>query len=120
MIKYTPQIIPVGWDKVLDIGAGRQVFWDDYLVDTALPEVYRLAAFNGKTYAAPLIREQVNSWSGPYEQNNGIFMDFNHTRVPAKLFSGIMDEMEYCGCITDQFYSAQKKREIPIRFMQKR
>ena len=34
MIKYTPQIIPVGWDKVLDIGAGRQVFWDDYLVDT--------------------------------------------------------------------------------------
>ena len=34
MIKYTPQIVPVGWDKVLDIGTGRQVFWDDYLVDT--------------------------------------------------------------------------------------
>ena len=97
----------------------RDKDWD-YLVDTDLPEVYRLAAFNGKTYAAPLIREQVNSWSGPYEQNTGIFMDFNHTRVPAELFSGIMDKMEYCGCITDQFYSAQKKREIPIRFTQKR
>ncbi|MBO4423463.1 MAG: hypothetical protein J5879_08490 [Clostridia bacterium] len=33
MIKFTPQLNRIGWDKVVDIGPGRQVFWDDHLID---------------------------------------------------------------------------------------
>ena len=33
MIKFTPQLNQIGWDKVIDIGSGRQVFWDGYLID---------------------------------------------------------------------------------------
>ena len=36
MIQYTPHFThfkQIGWEKVLDLGKGRQVFWDDYLVD---------------------------------------------------------------------------------------
>ncbi len=92
----------------------------DYLVDASKQQVSRLARFRGKLYAAVMPDEDIVSWSRPYQTPQGIFMDFNHKKVAAQNVEKILENMEYCGCIRDKFYTAKEKPESAIEFMQQR
>ena len=97
----------------------REKMWD-YLVDDGKMQVYRLANFEGKLYAALIPNEYVNSWGGPEKAGDKTVMSFNHHEVPAIDVTGIFDNMKYCGCIKDRFYSPQERPESVIDHYQAR
>ncbi len=97
----------------------REKYWD-YLVDDGKMQVYRLANFEGKLYAALIPNEYVNSWGGPEKAGDKTVMSFNHHEVPAIDVTGIFDNMKYCGCIKDRFYSPQERPESVIDHYQVR
>lgn len=91
----------------------REKCWD-YLVDTEKMEVSRLAAADGRIYAALIPNEEIHSWGGPYKSKDKVIMEFGSHKVPAADVTGIFDNVQYCGCIKDRFYSAQEQPESAI------
>ena len=102
---------------------GRLLFRDkmwDYLVDVQGPEcrVFRLEAFEEKLYAARIPNEKIDSWSFvPMRKDDGFVMEMGGQIVPAEDVTGILDGMEYYGCIQDRFYTAEQKPEEKIKKM---
>ena len=96
---------------------GRLLFSDkdwDYIVDTTKQQAFRLAPLKDKLYIAQIPNEEIHSWSGPYEKNGSIVMEFGEHTVTAEDATGILDGMVYYGCITDRFYSAAERAETKI------
>ena len=109
--------------NIYRLADGRFLFQDkewDYLVDAEKMEVYRLEGADGKLYAALIPNEIVHTWSGPDKSGEQVVMRFGRHEVPAVDVTGILDNMQYCGCIKDRFYSAQEKPETAIEHWQER
>ena len=102
---------------------GRLLFRDkmwDYLVDVQGPEcrVFRLETFEEKLYAARIPNIKIDSWSFvPMRKDDGFVMEMGGQIVPAEDVTGILDGMEYYGCIQDRFYTAEQKPEEKITKM---
>ena len=102
---------------------GRLMFRDkmwDYLVDVQGPEcrVFRLETFEEKLYAARIPNVEIDSWSFvPVRKDDGFVMEMGGQTVPAEDVTGILDDMEYYGCIQDRFYPAEQKPEEKITKM---
>ena len=102
---------------------GRLMFRDklwDYLVDVQGPEcrVFRLETFEEKLYAARIPNVEIDSWSFvPVRKDDGFVMEMGGQIVPAEDVTGILDGMEYYGCIQDRFYTADQKPEEKIKKM---
>ena len=102
---------------------GRLLFRDkmwDYLVDVQGPEcrVFRLEAFEEKLYAARIPNIKIDSWSFvPMRKDDGFVMEMGGQIVHAEDVTGILDGMEYYGCIQDRFYTAEQKPEEKIKKM---
>ena len=102
---------------------GRLLFRDkmwDYLVDVLGPEcrVFRVEPFEDKLYAARIPNAKFDSWSFvPARKDDGIVMEMGDQTVPAEDVTGILDGMEYYGCIQDRFYTAEQKPEEKIKKM---
>ena len=83
-------------------------------------KVYRLAGANGKLYAALIPNKNIHSWGGPGKSNGKVVMDFDFQEVQAADVTGILDNMQYCGCIKDRFYTAQEQPESAIEHWRER
>lgn len=97
---------------------GRILFRDkdwDYIVDRVKQQAFRLEHLDDHLYMAQVPDENIDSWSGPYEKDGKIVMDMGKHTVPAEDVTGILDGMEYYGCITYRFfYSSSEKAEHKI------
>ena len=109
--------------NIYRLADGRFLFQDkewDYLVDAEKMEVYRLAGADGKLYAALIPNKNIHSWGGPGKSQDKVVMEFDFQEVPAVDVTGILDNMQYCGCIKDRFYSAQEQPESAIEHWRER
>ena len=105
--------------NIYRLADGRFLFQDrewDYLVDAEKMEVYRLAAADGRIYAALIPNEEIHSWGGPDKSKDKVIMEFGSHKGPAADVTGIFDNVQYCGCIKDRFYSAQEQPESAIDY----
>ena len=96
---------------------GRFLFRDkdwDYLVDVPKQQVFRLASFEDRLYAALVPNEEINSWSGPQRKKGKIVMNMGKHTVPADDVTGVLEGMTYYGCILTRFYPASQKPEMNI------
>ena len=109
--------------NIYKLADGRFLFRDkdwDYLVDVPTRQVQRLALFEGKLYAAPIPNEEINSWGGPYKMGDKVFMDFGSHRTPATEVTGILNNMQYIGCIKHEFHPVAEMPEPEIDFYRRR
>ncbi|MBO5821651.1 MAG: hypothetical protein J6R86_01395 [Lentisphaeria bacterium] len=91
----------------------REKLWD-YLVDTAKPQVYTLRKKEDKLFAAAMPDGNINYGSGVFKKKGQYVIYIGDHLVPAEDVTGILDNMEYAGCIKDRFYSPGEQPESSI------